>query len=227
MTFFKTYRKKYKNFKITNLKQVLGQKVQTLTKKVNQLKPEEKYSDLNVIAQTFGWTPTFSYVQNIFTPVSQGDSDANAYTGDEIYVKSLRMRGTFYNVGADANILRLVCVCVKQNMEGLITTTNIGNLVMESAYSSTANAVNAPLDHDNRHGVTILYDKKFYINSNGNATTPYAARVLNVNLKINKKIQFQNGGTVPTMNGLYWFFISDRAASGYLNYVQRINYTDV
>jgi len=204
------------------------QKVDTLVKKVRMMTPELKYSDINVVAQTFNWTPTSSYVQNLFTPFSQGDSDANQYTGDEIFVKNIRIKGTFYNVGGDANILRLVVVQVKNNMEGLITTTNIGNLVMESAYSSTANAVHAPLDHDNRYGITKIYDKRFTINPNlGSATVPYVARNLSINLKVNKKVQFQNGGNVPTKNGIYIFFISDRAASGYLNYISRMSYTDV
>lgn len=209
-------------------KKTTAKKVQTLAKKVRQLTPELKYSDLNVIGQTFNYTPTASYVQNVFTPLSQGDSDANNYTGDEIFVKNIKIRGVFYNTTTNYQVMRIVLVCVKQNMEGLITTANIGNLVMESAYSSTANAINAPLDNDNRHGVTVLYDKKIIMNPNlSSATTSSVARVWNHTFKINKMVQFQNGGNIPTKNGLYLFFIADNAVLGYLNYVSRLTYTDV
>lgn len=209
-------------------RKALVSKVTTLARKVRQLKPEPKYGDLNVIGQTFNYTPTSSYVQLLTSGMSQGDTDYNNYTGDSIFMKNLRIRGQFYNVTNTYQQMRIVVVCVKNNMEGLITTANIGNLVMESAYSTTANALNAPLDNDNKHGVTVLYDRKFTINPQlGSATNSYVSRPFYLNLRINRQLQFQSGGIVPTKNGIYLFFISDVASNGYLNYLARYTYTDV
>lgn len=205
-----------------------AQAVRQIKKTLRQYKPEPKYGDLNVVGQTFNWSPTSSYVQNVTSGMSQGDTDYNNYTGDSIFMKRLKIRGQFYNVTGKYQTLRVVLVCVKNNMEGLITTSNIGNLVMESAYSTTANALNAPLDNDNRHGVSVLYDKKFTINTQlTTATSAYNSMPFYMNLKINRQIQFQSGGIVPTKNGLYLFFIADEASTGYLNYLARYTYTDV
>lgn len=221
------FSKKWKTYN-KHRKQALAAKVTTLATKVRRMSPENKYADINILGQTFNYTPTNSYVQNLFSGMSQGTSDANAYTGDQIFLKSIKIKGTFYNTGTVYQLCRIVCVMVKKNMEGLITTANGGNLIMESAYSTGANAFNAPLDHDNRKGVTVLFDQRIVMNPQlSSATNSNQARAWSKNLTINKRIQFQNGGNVPTENGIYLFFISDNSSQGYMNYIARLNYTDV
>lgn len=203
-------------------------KVERITKIVNRMKPETKYSDLDIVGQTFNWTPTSAYVQNIFSPLAQGSTDFNKYIGDEIYVKNFRLKGLMYNTTTSYLNYRIVVIKVRHNMENLLTTTNLGNLVMESAYSSTANALHAPLDHDNRHGVTVLYDRRFTLNPNlSSATTSNQTKLHNINLNLNCKVSFAAGNAIPTKNGVYIFFISDSSSQGYFNYIARTSYTDV
>lgn len=218
---FRAYRMK------TQARTTLARKYKKLNRKVNRLIPESKYSDVVVTGQTFNYTPTTAYVQNLFINMTQGDSDLNQFEGDEIYVKNIRLKSMLYNTTTSLNVVRFVLVCVKNNMEGLITNANIGNLVMESTYSSTLNAINAPLDHDNRHGVQVLYDRKFVLNPRlSTATTATSAMPFDHTFKINKKISFQGGNNLPTKNGLYFFFLSDSASVSYMTYIARINFTD-
>lgn len=228
MVFFRLKGKKSKYVYNFKRKPKLVKKVKALATKVRRLSPETKYADLAVTGQTFNYTPTSSYVQNVTSMLAQGTGDANSYTGDQIFLKNIMFRCSIYNTSTSYQLYRLVLVCVKQNMEQLITIANIGNLVMESVYSSSANAVNAPLDNDNRHGVTILWDKRFVLNPNlSSATTSNQALMFSRRIKVNKMLQFQNGGNVATKNSLFLFFISDAAASGYMNYIARLSYTDV
>lgn len=205
-------------------------KVKTLARKVRAIAPESKYADINITNQAFNYDPTFSYVQNLFSGMAQGLGDTNSYTGDEIYHKGFRMSGIIYNNSALPLMGRIVLVKLKQNMEGLITTTNIGNLVMESAYTGGTNAPNCFLDNDNRKGVTILRDWKFTINPGngvGNAATTFPTAVrFSRYVKTGFKVGFRAGGNVPATNGLYLFFIGDTTANGLMNYVLRHHYTD-
>nr|QMP82099.1 MAG: Cap protein [Polar freshwater circular DNA virus] len=210
----------------------LAAKVANLSKMVKIDKPEMKYSDVNYSGQRWNWTPTSTYVSDIFAGISQGTGDVDRRLGDEINVHSLKLRMTVYNNGATPFTGRLVGIRVKHNAESLITTTNIGNMVMESAYSSTANAVNAPFDHDNSSNFVKIFDRRFVINpqtTNAVANTALGGNLfIQKTFKINKRIQFFQAAATNTHNGVYFFFLSDQADGGerFSYGVLRINYTD-
>lgn len=222
------FRLKTRRHPVKKYKYNLKAKVLKLAKIVRRNKPEVKYGDLAISGQAFNYTPTSSYVINMFSSFSQGNTDNSSYQGDEIFVKNVKIQFSFYNTTTSYQLYRLIMVQVLRNSEGLITTSNLGNLFMESAYSVSANAVNAPLDNDNRHGFKVLWDKRFIMNpALSSATASNQALMFKKTLIINKPVSFMAGGTIPAKNGLYLLCISDAAASGYMNFVSRMHYTDV
>lgn len=206
------------------------QKVKNLTKIVRRIKPEAKYADINVLSQAFNYDPTSSYVQNLFSGMSQGTTDVNNYTGDELFHKGFILRGTLYNNSSIPFLCKILLVRVKTNPEGLITTTNIGNIVKESTYLGGANALNSPLDHDNKANFQVMRQWKFTLNpgaGSGTGTTAFPKAIQFTRyVKTNFKVSFRAGGNIPAKNGLYLFFMTDTTANGVLNYVLRHSYTD-
>lgn len=224
MTYFRLKnRKKYAhNYGKTKL----VQKVAKLAKTVFQNRPESKYSDTVSTGQQFNNTPTVNYVFDPYSLITQGNTDLTR-NGDCIFVKNIQFRGTFYNGLITPMVVRFVMFNVKHAPEGLLTTTNIGNLLQESAYSTTINGVNAPIDHDNRSNFTKVYDRKFIINPI--AVTATAAKDFKLTLKINKEVQFLGAGVVASKNWLVGFWLSEGVASSsnIISYVARTTYTDV
>lgn len=219
-----------RNYQFGVKKKPLVNRVNRLAKKLAQIMPEKKYSDINILSQPFNYDPTSSYIQNLFSSMSQGDSDVNNYTGDEITHKGFVIRGTLYNQSSIPFLAQILLVRVKMNPEGLMTTTNLGNIIKESTYLGTANGLNAPLDHDNRHNFQIIRRWKFTLNpgaGSGTGTTAFPqALQFTKYVKTNFKVGFRAGGNVPSKNGLYLIFLNDTTANGVLNYVLRHSYID-
>lgn len=211
---------------------VLTKKVAKLSKAVRQAKPEVKYSYLELAGQQFNYSPTSSYVADPFSAITYGTGDKNSRIGDTIFVKSLKIKGTIYTSSASQTMLRIMAILVPKNLEGLVTTTNVGNMILDSDFSVTGNIVNAPLDNDNRFGVKILADRRININpiSVGNAATAMQqCRPISVNLKLDKEVEYFHGGTTITKNQLFILFMSDIAASSSTTIygVGKLTYTDV
>lgn len=223
------YKRRSKKYR----KKTLAKKVATLAKVVRMRKPELKYSDTVATAQQWNYTPTSSYIFDPLSAISIGTSDVSGRIGDTIHVKSIRMKGTIYLGTASPFVGRFVLILIKQNMEGLLTTANVGNLVMESAYSSTTNAVNAPFDNDNRFGYKVLVDKKIIINPsanlNGINTSMVQARNFYVSKRIEKEVEYWQGSSYVTKNWLVGFFLTDAvaSASNVISFTSRVRYTDV
>lgn len=214
-------------------RKTLKKKIAKIEKTIRMRKPEIKYSDTVATAQQWNYTPTSSYVFDPLSAISIGTSDVSGRIGDTIHLKSIRMKGTIYLGTASPFVGRFVLILVKQNMEALLTTTNVGNLIMESAYSSTTNAVNAPFDNDNRFGYKILVDKKIIVNPsanlNGINTSMVQARNFYVSKKIEKEVEYWQGSSTVTKNWLVGFFLTDAAAtsSNVISFTSRLRYTDV
>lgn len=223
----------YTKRRVKRLKKTLAKKVAKLAKAVRLQKPELKYSDTVATAQQWNYTPTSSYVFDPLAAITVGTSDVGNRIGDTIFLKSIKMRGTIYLGTASPFVGRFVLILIKSNMESLLTTTNVGNLIMESAYSSTTNAVNAPYDNDNRFGYKVLVDKKIIINPsanlNGVNTSMVQARNFYISKRINKEVEFWQGSSTVTKNWIVGFFLTDAAAtaSNVLSYTSRLRYTDV
>lgn len=206
-------------------------KVRTLAKVVRTIMPEVKYSDMYATAQYFQNTPTSAYVIQPLTNITQGYADVNERVGDTIHLKYMKIKGSLINNDTNPLNCRIIVVKVKQNIETLINSANAGNAIMESAYSTTINAVEAPYDNDNSGGIVKLADRRFVLNpsvSAGNAATVWPqVRPFSMNIKLNCKSEFLQGGTSSTKNGIFIFFISTGySANQFCTYVIRTTYLD-
>lgn len=225
--FFKKTALKRRN----RFKKSTAAKVRTLAKVVRTIMPEVKYSDMFSVSQYFQNTPTSAYVIQPLSNITQGDSDVNNRIGDTIHLKYMRIKGSFINNDTIPLNCRIIVVKVKQNIESLLTGASVGNAIMESAYSTTVNAVEAPYDNDNSGGIVKLADRRYVINpsvSAGNAATVWPqVRPFSMNIKLNCKSEFLQGGTTSTKNGIFIFFISSGySAYQYCTYVIRTTYLD-
>jgi len=207
--------------------------VSKLAKVVRRIMPEIKYSDTFSTAQQFNYSPTTNYTVQPLTGITQGDADVNERVGDTIFCKYMKIRGTLYNYHSEPFNCRIVICKIKQNIETVLTAASVGNALMESAYSTTVNAVEAPFDNDNSYGFNVLYDRRYCVNpmaSNGSTGAVWGqARPFTINLPLNFKSEFFQAGTGSTHNGIAIFFISAAAANvyQYASYTIRTTYTDV
>lgn len=213
-------------------KKTLKEKVEKLSKIVLRNKPEVKYALMQLVGQNFNYSPTATYVSQPLTLISQGITDYVSRIGDTIFLKNINFKGCIKSYGSPGVTIRVVAVLIPKNIEGLITNTNVGNAVMDSDFSSTVNAVNAPSDNDNSYAARIIMDRRLVINpiGIGNAATSFTvARLFNFNLKINKQVEYFHGGVYPVKNDIFIFWMSDAAANANLliDGVAKLTYTDV
>lgn len=213
-------------------KLTLAKKVEKIAKQVKLQKPENKYSYVNLTNQQWNYDPTVSYCKDLLTNITAGTSDYNNRIGDQIYVKGITLHGVSYNNLNYPFVARMIIFQLIANPDTVDTTTSIGNLVMESLYTGSANCVNDFFDYDNRKSFRKLYDTSFVINPVGtlyNANTALnQAKIHRHYIKINKKVQFSGGSSNPTANGIYAVFMSDTTASAsqFSNLLFKVHYID-
>ena len=108
-----------------------------------------------------------------------------------------------------------MCVQLLNNAESLITTTNLGNLMIDSAYSGTQNIINAPLDWDNRKSFRVLHDRTYIVNpATGTTAAPVTtARSIRINLRPNRNVMYFHQGQTLTKNSIYWIWMSSSSAT--------------
>lgn len=185
---------------------------------VKGIKPEVKYTDFAAIGQQFNYDALGAYIISPLTLINQGTGDANARVGDEIRLLSQVAKFTLRCALFDSIVYRLVCFQYLSNPDATIPKNSIGNLFFESAYMGTVNAVNAPMDYDNRKSFHKVYDKSFTLNPGTGISTGgvIVTREVHVNLTkhLNKIIQYQGGSNNITKNELFWVFLSDHVANG-------------
>lgn len=212
-------------------KKKLAAKVATLAKRVRAQAPENKYVDHTFTANQFNYTPTVSYAHDLTASVPVGTSDISR-VGDNIRLKYIDIRGLLTNTTVNPFNGRIIVVRCKYNLESLITTTNAGNLIMDSNYSSGVNAYNAPLDNDNSYGIKVLWDYRFNINPSSNlsgvSTSMTQQRMFRKRIPINANVEYYHGTTTNVKNGIYAFLISESATSTgqYVHWVARMHYID-
>lgn len=210
----------------------LSAKVNKIAKTLKRQKPELKYTDVASSTQQFNYDPTVNYVWALLGNITQGTADVNSRVGDTIFVKSLTLSCTLYNSTYTPFNGRIIILRVRQNSENLITTTNLGNQFLESAYTGAAACVNAPYDNDNRNNFVVLMDHSFNINPSSNVngvnTSMIQARHFKRTFRVNQRVEFFQGAAATTKNGLYALWLSDTTASASQvgNIVIRVHYTD-
>lgn len=220
------YRKKkyYKKKKNT-----LTNKVDKLVKQVKLTKPELKYSESSVLTQRFNNDPLASYIAVPLEVISQGLLDINNRVGDQISIRSHTLRVIINHNVASAVSFRIVCLQFKQNIESLVTTASIGNMIFDSNYTGTDFMPICPYDYDNKKAFKVLYDKHFTCNPN-DPTTNQWQRVITCKIKKpSHNVTYFHGATTITKGGLYWFFLTDQnglSAASYASCIYRTYYYD-
>lgn len=213
-------------------KRTLTKRVKRVERLVRRNKPELKYSDVSATNQQFSQSFAGTSIIDCLANISQNVADNNNRIGDRIYVRNVVFRLAVYDTTYTPFMFRIIGLRVLHNSEGLITTTSLGNIFMESSYSGTVNSVNAPYDFDNKNNIKVFYDKVHTINPssnlNGINTSMVQGKHYTMKFRINKQVEFFHGGSVPIMNGLYFLLISADAASAsqICHYVVRVHYTD-
>jgi len=151
--------------------------------------------------------------------------------GDTVNLKRFHVKGILEppTTAGQNSAMRFVILRSKQRYTAAIASTEWAD-VFNSTYTSTVQSVNAPRNMDTLKSYSILYDKVFTFKggSDSSATKPIA---LDIDLKLNSKLQFEGGSTNYGNGHIYIFAISDNlsataADQPAMSWVSTIYYTD-
>lgn len=155
---------------------------------------------------------------NIFDP-AQGSAQEQR-DGDSVRVKRVVIRGSLkYDSDiATGSVVRLMIV---KSTRGLLSP---GSNMVDPNYRGN---VLAPYFHklyENRKHYKIIYDKTMTVSASN------IARSFKINLKLDDKVEFDEGTANSTVNAFYLMAVSDAPNAGadfpQITYVSRIYYVD-
>lgn len=200
--------------------------IKSLGRRLKALAPEIKYYDLSGSGVAFDFTMgTGSFHATAL--ITQGITDFGTRIGDQVKLVRLVNRMTFaFPTAITATKYRVIYFQYKNNPDAVTPSpATICNFYMDSAYDGSANIVNAPRDHDNRHAFRTLYDRTFAISQQSSASQIVKYLTINLNLH-NTKLSWTAATANVVQNAIYCIVVSDTATDANLSYVQRLYYTD-
>jgi len=219
-----------KNFKITNIDQVQNKKITKLNKIVKDLIPETKWAEFSNAGLSADYN---GVIATLSAGLSQGLGDFGNRIGDEINMKTLRLRLQPYWNGSGPCIYRVIVFQYLNDPDGATSTASLINLLLHSTNVQTNLAPSTPYDHDNRDSFKVHYDKVFKINPQCyqyNANTNVGqSNFHKIDLKIPAKydrVKYFANGTTTTKNELFFMVITDNANYLTVPYDAIVYYTD-
>lgn len=194
----------------------LAAKVSKLEKQLKLQEGEWKYIDTVFLATASVAAGTLTLLNGC----TQGDGPSNR-EGTQIHIKSIqvRFRTEFNAADASAGIVRFVLF---QDLQPNGAAPTVGNVY----FTTTANAVDALRNLDNRKRFRILADRTHIVSPNGNSGYQE-----DIYLKKPIMVQYNagNAGVVSDIstNSLYVLTCSDQAANGpFIAWYARVRFTE-
>lgn len=195
-------------------RQTLAKKVDKLSKIVRSRKPELKY-----VLSAAGFTANndYSAMIDLYPQITQSLLDSGGRIGDKITMKSVRLRlrmQASYDNGDRA--FRIIAFIYKNNPDAIVTNfATIGNLLMNSAFANSAEAIMSPYDYDNFKNFKILFDKVYKVPTSNSALLSSGVGTIkwyDWKFRIPRQyqqVQFQAGGNTVSRNQLLFLVIGD------------------
>lgn len=208
-TNFSSLRKKLRNDIRT--KQGLNKQIRKVTKNVINRQAELKYFDTTV-----GVCPDYSGNLGCLSLIPAGSSDTSR-DGDKAYLTSMQVRG-YVSASDTTNVMRVIFFVWKED------GTPLNDDILSSTTKGSINYVNAPYHHDGRGQFIVLSDRTY--NLTLGASNDH--KLFKANIKLNKNLKFNGGGT-SAYNHIWYMVLSDSAAVSHpcINMTSRVRFRDL
>lgn len=204
----KNYKKKYYKKKAQ-----VSDSVKSYVKKAISRDVENKYLDTSFLAQGSSWAGSLSSLAH----PDQGLTSSNRI-GDVIRPVSLSIRFLVKIASSTSAVGRIIIFQWRPQ-----TTPSISS-VLQSAYASTENHVNAPYDVDQQPQFKILYDKRIALSTNGDYITQWH-KVLSRKKMLNITFTGSTGSGAGS-NKLYCIYMDSNNPALLWSMVMRLEYED-
>lgn len=179
---------------------------------VNRLINYKSETKQRLVTTTGGTTSTTSTLVDLTSIIDQG-INRDQRSGDSLFCTFLNISGEF--IAADTyNWLRIIIFCwndaTAPTASNILTDTSLPHMSMIQPYQV-------------RYGnFKILRDVKLLADVN------FPSRIFKINMKINKKVKYENNSTTSFKNGIWMLHCSDSNAVAHpdLDYQYRIYWKD-
>lgn len=188
-------------------KRTLKAKVNRLARVVRAIKPELKYV---LTSATLSAYDDYSSMIDLYPQIVQGLGDSGYRIGDKITMKNINMRFSIQTPIASGDAaVRFIWFIYKNNPDAVVTNfVTIGNMLMNSAFSNSPDAINSPYDYDNFKNFKIIKDRTYHIPTSNSTQlgTPVASQQWHTMRfsvpKAHKTVQYFQAGTTVCKNQL-------------------------
>lgn len=187
----------------------LNTKVAQLSRQLAKVKSrrEVKHKDAESTNQVIGFDT--NEVTDL-SAIAQGPV-SDERIGEEVSPSRIEIRGTLVNPGSASVFGKVRVLLVQMRDSSVPTTINTAGFTQLVERQTSADAVNAPYEWDNRDKFTVLSDR--LISLQRFCDTDECGASFVIKTKVSRKIRFATSTTTYESGGLYLCFIPNRVAS--------------